>query len=38
MLDVEKVMGRVMNRVANNPVRINTGPIERHSRVPFFGR
>ena len=36
--DVKKVMGRVMDRVANNPVRIDVGAIERHSRLPLGGR
>ena len=31
-------MGRVMDRVANNPVRIDVGPIERHHRAPLVGR
>jgi len=38
MLYVNKVMGRVMHDVANNPSRIDVDPVEPHNRMPLDGR
>jgi hypothetical protein len=33
-LDVEKIMGRIMDRMPKNPVRINTRIVQDDSRFP----